>query len=261
MKMSRLRAVCSIASTVSMWLLTTQVLTAAQPARPGTGTVQGHIRFEGKLPGNPVIRMGMDPKCAQTNAGKQVIQEIVAASLDGSLANVFVSLAGTFLQTEVPSQPVTIAQHGCVYLPRVVGVRVGQRLEVRNDDDLLHNVHSLSRVGNDFNVSEPKQGMVQQFRFINEEIMLRLKCDIHSWMTAYIAVVNHPYFDVSDAAGTFKIENVPVGTYVVQAWHERYGGVTKTVEVRAGKISAVESVYSGTRTESLPPGPHVPGDR
>jgi plastocyanin len=211
-----------------------------------TGTIKGHIRLMGKLPGNPIIRMGMDPKCAQINAGKRMIQEIVAAGLDGSLANVFVSLQGSFPQTPVPSKPVTINQRGCIYGPRVVGIRVGQTLEVRNDDDLLHNVHSLSARGNIFNISEPKAGMVQQLRLKDEEVMLQLKCDIHSWMTAYVGVVNHPYFAVSSTTGTFEIDNVPPGNRTVQAWHERYGPLTKTVRVTAGATTTVDFAYSGT---------------
>jgi plastocyanin len=219
------------------------------PAR-GTGTIKGHIRLTGKLPGNPVIRMGMDPKCSQINAGKRVIQENVVASLDGSLANVFVGLQGPFPQTPVPSQPVTIDQRGCVYGPRVVGVRVGQLLQIRNDDDLIHNVHSLSARGNSFNVSEPKAGMVQQFQLKDEEVMLRVKCDIHSWMTAYVGVVSNPYFAVSSTAGTFEIDNVPPGNRTIQAWHERYGPLTKSVRVQAGSTTTVDFVYTGTERPS-----------
>jgi len=82
----------------------------------------------GELPGNPVIRMTRDPMCARINAGKQVVQETVMASLDGSMANVFVQLEGSFPDTPVPTEPVTIDQRGCVYTPRVVGVRLGQLL-------------------------------------------------------------------------------------------------------------------------------------
>ena len=120
------------------------------------GTIKGHIRLEGKLPGNPIIRMGMDPKCAMLNAGKRPVQETVAAALDGSLANVFVRLDGTFPSTPVPRQAVVIDQRACMYVPRVVGARVGQTLQVRNSDEVLHNVHSLTAKGNVFNVSEPK---------------------------------------------------------------------------------------------------------
>lgn len=86
----------------------------------GRGVIKGHIRLMGKLPGNPVIRMGVDPMCARINAGKRVIQETVAASLDGSLANVFVRLQGSFPKTPIPAGPVTIDQRGCIYAPRVV---------------------------------------------------------------------------------------------------------------------------------------------
>src|SRR4051812_35271586 len=81
-------------------------------AQSNTGTIKGRVRLTGKLPGNPIIRMGMDPMCSKANAGKRVIQEYVAASIDGSLANVFVRLQGNFPQTPVPTQPVVIDQRG-----------------------------------------------------------------------------------------------------------------------------------------------------
>src|SRR3981081_2754428 len=146
----------------------------AAAVQAGRGTITGHIRLMGKLPGNPIIRMGKDPMCAKINAGKRVIQETVVASADGSLMNVFVHLQGSFPQTPAPTAPVTIDQHGCIYGPRVVGARVGQMLQVRNNDPLLHNVHGMSAKDNGFNISEPKAGMVQQFRLKDEEIMLRL---------------------------------------------------------------------------------------
>jgi carboxypeptidase family protein len=200
----------------------------------------------GKLPGNPIIRMGMDPMCAKINAGKRVIQETVVASADGGLASVFVHLQGSFPQTPVPTAPVSIEQRGCIYGPRVVGARVGQMLQVRNDDELLHNVHGLSDHANGFNISEPKAGMVQRFRLKDEEIMLRLKCDVHSWMTAFVGVVSHPYFAVSHDAGTFEIDNVPAGTYTIQAWHERYGPLKQTVRVRTGAPTTVDFSYTGS---------------
>src|SRR5215831_19860096 len=91
---------------------------AATP-QAATGTIKGHVKLTGKLPGNPVIRMGMDPMCSATNAGKRVVNEIVAAAVDGSMANVFVRLQGNFPQTAVSSTPVEIDQRGCIYTPRV----------------------------------------------------------------------------------------------------------------------------------------------
>jgi plastocyanin len=214
------------------------------------GTIKGHVKLGGPLPGNPIIRMGMDPKCAQANAGTRVVQETVAAALDGSLANVFVSLQGTFSPTPIPKEPVVIEQRACVYHPRVVGARVGQVLQVKNDDDLLHNVHSLSARGNSFNISEPKADMVQEFKLKDEEVMLHIKCDVHSWMTTYVGVVNNPYFAITAAAGTFEIANVPPGSYTIQFWHERYGPLTQPVRVRAGATTTVDFMYTGTEQPS-----------
>src|SRR5262249_55651281 len=231
-------------------LLLAGAMVAGRPApavaqASSRGTIKAHIRLNGKLPGNPVIRMGMDPMCAKINAGKRVIQEAVVADLEGNLANVFVKLQGTFPQAPVPTQPVTIDQRGCIYIPRMVGVRVGQTLEVKNNDPLLHNVHGLSARNNGFNVSEPAAGMVQQFRPKDEEVMLRIKCDVHSWMTSYVGVVSHPYFGVSNAMGIIEMSNVPAGTYMIQAWHERFGPLMQSVRVRAGATTMVEFMYMG----------------
>jgi len=243
-------SVSAFARVAAGFLVATVVLggSAASPgAQPaGRGTIKGHVKLTGKLPGNPVIRMGMDPKCAQANRGTRVIQEFVAATIDGSLANVFVRLQGTFPQTPVPAEPVVLDQRACVYHPRVIGVRVGQTLQVKNSDDWMHNVHGLSAVGNDFNASEPKAGMVQSFKLKNEEVMLHIKCDIHSWMTTYVGVVTNPYFAVSNDGGNFEIANVPPGSYTILTWHERYGPLKQTVRVRAGAATTVDFAYAGT---------------
>jgi plastocyanin len=219
-------------------------VTSVQPNKGGT--IRGHVAAKGKVPGNPIIRMGMDPMCAKLNAGKRTVQEIVAASADGSLANVFVSLQGSFPATPVPAEPVTIDQRGCVYVPRVVGAQVGQAVQVRNSDELLHNVHSTSGRGNAFNFSQPKAGIVRELRLKDPEIMVRVTCDVHRWMTAFVGVVNHPYFATSGVGGTFTIANVPAGSYTIQAWHELFGVTTQTVRVTEGSTSTIEFTYKTT---------------
>jgi hypothetical protein len=217
---------------------------APQSRLPTTGTIRGRVHLTGKSPGNVVIRMGTDPKCNQMNRGKRVIQEAVMTDTAGNLANVFVRLEGRFAPTPAPSQPVTIGQKGCVYGPRVVGVRVGQVLEIRNDDPLLHNVHSFSTKRNDFNVGQATAGIVFRYRPAQEEFMLRLGCDIHRWMNAWVGVVSHPHFDVSGPDGTFLMQNVPAGTYVIHAWHERYGSLSRSVTVRTGATADIDFAYS-----------------
>ena len=122
-------------------------------------------------------------------------------------------------------------QRGCIYTPRVLGARVGQTLQIRNSDEVLHNLHSLSPKANAFNVSQPKAGMTYEVKLKDEDAMLRLKCDIHSWMTAFVGVVNHPYFAVSGANGEFEIRDVPAGSHAIRVWHEQYGELTQTARV------------------------------
>lgn len=220
------------------------LLHAAGP-QAKTGTIRGHVRLTGKLPGNPVIRMGVDPMCSKLNAGKQVVQEAVMAAVDGSMSNVFVKLQGTFPQTPVPAQPVVIDQRACLYYPRVIGMRVGQTLQIKNSDNFLHNVHSSAQVNPSFNVGQPKAGVVYEYKPKAEEIMMKIGCDVHRWMTAYVGVVNHPYFAVSGQGGVFTIENVPPGTYTIDAWHEVYGPMSQKVTVKAGATSTAEFTYAG----------------
>jgi hypothetical protein len=221
-------------------------------AQPGTGSIKGHIQLSGKLPGNPVIRMGMDPMCAKASAGKRILQEFVVATADGSLANVFVNLKGNVPQTPVPTQPVTLDQRGCIYYPRVIGLRLGQTLQVKNSDAFLHNSHGLSGNDQGFNVGQPTAGNIYNWKPKTEETMLHIKCDIHNWMNAYVGIVTNPYFAVSDTMGTFTIDKVPPGTYTLQAWHERFGMLTKMVTVKAGAAVTVDFTYTGNeKTSSL----------
>jgi plastocyanin len=217
---------------------------SAQPRAARTGDIAGHTVFSGHPPGNPIIRMGMDPKCADMTRGRQVIQAEALVAADGSVANVFVRLEGSFPASPVPQTPVVIDQRSCVYAPRVVGVRVGQRLQIRNDDDLLHNVHSSSATSNSFNVGQPRAGATYEFTPKAPEVMLKLGCDVHRWMIAFVGVMSHPYFAVSSDTGRFLIEHVPAGTYAIKAWHEQFGERTQTVVVKPGATVRVDFTYS-----------------
>ena len=202
------------------------------------------MHFTGPEPGNRVIRMGMDPMCAAANTGKRPINEVYLVGDNNGLGNVFVKVEGSFPATPVPAQPVEIDQTACLYVPRMVGARVGQVLRVKNSDNLLHNVHSDSSKRNGFNQSTPKAGMLVNFTLKDEE-MLRIGCDVHRWMTAWDGVVAHPYFAVSDGrGGTFTIANVPAGTRTITAWHESFGTLTKTVNLKPGQTATIDFVYT-----------------
>jgi len=209
-----------------------------------TGTITGRVRLTGPAPGNPLIRMGADPRCSRATRSQKLTQEVVLRSADGGLANAFVHLRGQFPATPVSAEPVTIDQRNCIFVPRVVGARVGQTLRITNSDATAHNVHSAS-TGNAFNTSQPKQGVVFTFQLKADEVMMRIRCDIHTWMTTYVGVAPHPYFAVSGTDGAFTIARVPAGRHTIQVWHELYGTLTRTVDVKAGATVTVEFSYTG----------------
>ena len=228
-------------------------IAAAAPAP--TGTLKGRVKLSGEAPGNKVIRMGMDPMCAKMWAGKKPgpVDEVVVTSDDGGLMNAFVKLDGSFPGTPVPAQPVLLDQRGCFYHPRVVGARVGQVLRIKNSDNLLHNVHSSSSHRNSFNFGQPQAGISSDFKLADEE-MLKLGCDVHRWMTAWVGVVDHPYFAVSGADGSFVISNVPAGKRTISVWHERFGTLTKGRGCQRGRRDGRRFCLSGRR-EVLRPRP------
>jgi plastocyanin len=212
------------------------------PGAQARGSISGHARLMGLATANPIVRMGMDPACAAANSGKRIVK----VSTDGGLSNVFVWLDANLPAPLVPTQAVVIDQTACMYAPRVVGARVGQSVQFKNSDHTLHNVHGVSTKGNDFNMSEPAVGMVVTVTLKHPEVMLRIKCDIHGWMTSYVGVVPTPYFAVTGDAGRFEIPNVPPGTYTLRAWHEQYGTSAQMVQVKGGAVASVDFTFKGS---------------
>lgn len=208
------------------------------------GAIEGKAVYTGAPKRNPLIRMGADPNCLEINAGKKVQQLYVDLNSDKSINNVFVHLTGDVAYGgPVPSEPVVVEQEGCIYHPRVLGAMVGQELLVRNLDPTLHNIHSQSTQSNSFNVGQPKAGMEFTHELEKEEVMLPLKCDVHPWMRGFVGVKTHPYFAVTRDDGSFRIENVPAGTYTMEAWQEKLGTVEREITVQDGETTAVEFAF------------------
>ena len=237
---------CIAAMAAVVWISHAGQAGTAVAQGAGTGTIKGRIKLTGPAPVNPMIRMGMDPLCSKANPGKRPNNEIVVIGADGGLANAFVQLEGSLPASTPPSEPVVINQKGCIYSPRVVGAQAGQTLRVINSDTLPHNVHIANSKINAFDTTQPKSGMVFNYTLKKDDTMLRLGCMIHSWMTSYIGVVPHPFFAVTDNTGTFTLAKVPPGKYTVRVWHERYGKLTKTIDVTAGGTATLNFDYTGT---------------
>ncbi|MES1256595.1 MAG: carboxypeptidase regulatory-like domain-containing protein [Acidobacteriota bacterium] len=248
------RALPFAAGLLAAAVATTVASVHGAPAEAVGGNIEGRVRVSGPTPGNPFIRLGADPLCARLNAGQRPVQEFFVKTPDGGLANVFVAVQGTFPATPVPTTPAVLDQQACIYRPHVIGARVGQTLQVRNSDPLLHNVHSDSQKGNAFDVGQPQAGMLFRFPLKGQEVLLHIKCDVHGWMNGYVGVVNHPYFAVSGAGGAFRITNVPAGRYTLQAWHERLGPLAASVTVKAGASVVADFTYTGSEKGGTPAG-------
>jgi plastocyanin len=204
------------------------------------GVLAGRIRFTGKRPPRKLIDMSEDPACVAAHHGKAYDESVVVNS-NGTLANVFVYLKSGLegKQFEAPSTPVTIDQKGCWFHPRVIGIQTGQTLKVINSDPVTHNIHPLAEINREWNHSQGEGDPPLARRFIKPEVMIRVKCNIHSWMHAFIGVLDHPYFAVTGSDGTFEIPNVPPGDYVLAAWQETLGTQEHKITVTpSGKIEA-----------------------
>jgi plastocyanin len=197
------------------------------------GALTGRILFDGPAPQNPPIKMAADPACASANPNGAISEAIRVA--DGGLDNVFVYVKDGLgrYYFDLPTEPVTLDQQGCRYHPHILGIRVGQPLQIVNSDATMHNVHAMAQVNQEFNASQAIQGMKTSRTFDKPEVMVHFKCDVHSWMSADVGVMAHPYFAVSAGGGKFELKNLPAGTYTIEAWHEKLG--TQTQQVTLGE--------------------------
>jgi plastocyanin len=197
------------------------------------GDVTGKVSFEGTAPKAARIMMNADPVCMKAHKAP-VFGEEVVVNKNGTLKNVLVyvkdGLGGK--KFDAPSTKLEFDQKGCEYTPHVLGIQTGQELEIVNSDPTLHNVHSLSKDNAQFNVAQPKQGMKLTKKFDKPETF-RVKCEVHTWMGAYIGVFSHPYFAVTGDDGSFSLKKLPPGEYTIEAWHEKYGVQTMKVKVGA----------------------------
>lgn len=202
--------------------------------------VKGVINFDGAAPKGKKLQLP-----AGCGAKGDVYSNEVIVN-NGKLQNVFVRIIKgheNLPKTAVPKTAVELDQRGCIYTPRVTGVRVGQEVEFINSDKIFHNVRSITKENKSFNVPMPKKDQRITKVFKKPEMFLEAKCSVHPWMGAYIGVVDHSYFDVSSEDGTFSIKELPVGTYELEAWHEVYGTQTQTINVTEAGMTPVQFTF------------------
>jgi len=212
------------------------------------GTISGSIRYAGSPPDRAVIQMAADPFCVTAHAGQTVLTEQLIVNDNDTLRWAFIHIREA--SGSLPSgggETVVLSQVGCMYTPRVLGMEAGSTIRVTNADQTLHNVNVQPRNNTAFNVAQPIPGMSTERTFANPEIMIPVRCDVHPWMQAYVGVVPHPFFDVTGEDGSFSIDGVPPGDYVLEAWHETLGVQTLDVTVRDGEVANADFTFGGDR--------------
>ena len=211
--------------------------TADTPAEPtvestamGTGSITGTISFDGTAPERARLRMNAD--CDDQRDEPAVSEDVVVN--DGALQNVFVYVSAGLpdgYSYAAPSEPAVLDQIGCMYVPHVMGVQVGQTIRIENTDPFQHNIHPTPESNRGFNESTPNAESFLEKSFLIPELGISVKCDVHAWMQAFIHVMDHPYHATSDAAGQFSISGLPAGEYTVTVRHESLGEQSMQVTV------------------------------
>jgi plastocyanin len=203
------------------------------------GKISGRVTFAGAVaPLAPETR-DKDPEVCGSTHENQTLE----VGSQGGLKNVVVYLKD--IQAGKPLTPVIadLDQVGCTYVPHVQAVPVGSTLNLLNHDPLLHNIHAVQGGSAAFNYAMPQSVRKIPKRLVKPGF-LTIKCDVHGWMNGVVAVLDNPYFAVTDADGSFALDLVPPGTYTIVAWHERLGEKTQSVTIRAGEKAKTEFVFS-----------------
>jgi len=197
------------------------------------GTLHGRVMYHGPRPTRQVVSMESDPACAKAAHGKKIYDDQLLLSNDGGVGNVFVYIKAGLedKKFETPAESVVLDQSGCSFGPRVMGAQSKQVVLIRNSDPVEHNVHPMPKNNAAWNEGMEPGGPEMKHRFARPEIMIRIKCNVHGWMRAYLGVLDHPYFAVTGPDGSFDLKNVPPGNYMIGIWHEKLGELAQPVTI------------------------------
>ena len=212
----------------------------SNPVDPATaGAIVGMVTFEGTPPAPQPVKTTSDPNCTSP-----VVTEDIVPGKGAALQNVFVYVKDGLGNRvfPVPTKPVVLSQEGCTYRPHVLGIQVGQTLDIVNGDDTLHNIHAIPARNGEFNKAQQFKGFRNTHVFSTTEVLVPFKCDVHKWMTAWVGVVDHPFFAVTGSDGSFALNGLPPGTYTIEAVHEKLG--TQTASVNLGEKGSEKLTFT-----------------
>jgi len=189
--------------------------------------IKGKVVFVGAIPPPKKIDITIDQYVCGTakDAGELVL------SPQKELRNAVVWLENPPAGAAAPAQTekIEMDQNGCVFIPRIVIVPAGGTVDFLNSDRLLHNIRATPKLNASFNRTQPKSRTIP-ITFDKPEI-IRINCELHSWMAGWVVVAAHPFYAITGADGQFSFDNLPPGQYKLQVWHERLGTVPASLTV------------------------------
>ena len=228
-----------IGTLLAIALVTGVALVANRPGPAGAqggGTIEATVTYAGA----PVVEKLKVNKDTEKCGTEATIEKVVVGANKG-LANAVVSVPGA--KGGAPKAvKTTVDQHGCKFVPHVSAMTPGE-MDLKNSDDILHNIHTYSTANPSINKAQPKFKKVMAEKFEKPE-MIKLTCDVHSWMLGWVAVVPG-LAGVTDKDGVTRIENVPAGKQKIEVWHETLGKQEKEVDVKAGQVTKVSFEMKG----------------
>jgi plastocyanin len=217
-------SVSSVSSVVAICIL---VVTSVSSPAARNGTIRGRVELR-RAPAPIERRPGVaDLGAAQPRDIPNLLRSVV-----------FLETAPRSAFGAEESGRAVMDQRNETFVPHVLAIMTGTTVEFPNSDKFYHNVFSLSKARR-FDLGRYAAGESKRVTFDRPGIV-RVFCEIHSHMNAYILVFNHPYFAVSDDEGRYHIDNVPPGTYNVMAWHEGAWADSKSVTVPDGAAAELD---------------------
>ncbi len=192
------------------------------------GTIRGVVKLQGTIPKLPPLRVTKAKEIC-----KNVPNETVVVGPRQGVRYAVVTLEGISRGKPVEREVVhELDNSGCRFVPHVVAASVGQFLLFKNSDPILHTAHAFFQGDQpQFNVGL-YPGRTSRKPLVSAGLV-KILCEVHPWMSAYIVVSEHPYVAVTDAYGEYEITDVPPGSYKIKVWHEFLGESEKPVEVKA----------------------------
>lgn len=221
------------------------------------GTISGVVRLAGEVPPPEEINIDKDPEVCAVHTPRYYEKLIVDKATKG-VKNAVVYLhkvkkgkkwERADVRTEeerkrMVERHFVLDQKECTFIPHVQVIPTGASVELRNGDPLMHNLHSYSMKNSSFNESIPGGGQPITKTFQFREV-IKVGCDVHKWMSAWIVVHDNPYFCITAEDGSYKITNIPPGKYKLRIWHEAFKkkelkAHKKKIEVEPGKEMKVD---------------------